>query len=287
MIDYQYNFEFPNTKKNICFRDITTEEQINLAKARLTFLEKTDYLKYIINFFSNISKNHEDLLELDYCDFLMFIIKSRILSVNQTIKFKTIIDKQNVNFELDLNELLYNLNGFKFNGVYKDDLTEIEIEYGFPLIKHFNLLENFNGSESMFLDIVHLFIKKINGVSFSSEMKVVLDKLPIRITKKLQIEIFSFLKRIGDYNFLNIKYFPELKFNIFGGFYQEFIKILTLYDIKTIYEEIYILSKLNPNYILKISPADRSVFLSIHIEKIKNMNENNSPLENMMNVNNY
>ena len=82
---YNYSAELPFSKKTLKFREITTEEQLILAKANLSFPnDKTNYFdfnNFVIETLSNCIENKNDFKKLNIIDFVLFLTKIRIISI--------------------------------------------------------------------------------------------------------------------------------------------------------------------------------------------------------------
>jgi hypothetical protein len=68
------------------------------------------------------------------------------------------------------------------------------------------------------------------------------------------------------------------KFNFYNQSFQQLIKLIFSFDIKSIYKEYYVLASknINPNYIDNLSVSERMVFCSLFKEEVKSLEEGNS-----------
>jgi len=293
---YNYNIDLPFCNKKISFREITTNEQIAIAKAVLSFPNKKDSYLEFNNFFLDILlncvKEKEDFKQINIIDYVLFVTKLRIISIGETIQLVTESDNPNAKsskITLDLNEFLKNiyLNGQKLLTDNLIKYKDIEIKISWPHLNSIKLFQNLilknENNSSLFLDSYQEFIEyikikdnKINLYNFSSEEKIqILDKLSLSFVTKIQEKILNLIKEFSDFNYWGISKFEDYKFNFYSLSFIDFIKLFFSYDIKSIYYEICFLASngLDANYISNLSHMDRKVFVNTVIQQIQEKNK--------------
>jgi hypothetical protein len=268
---YNYKIEFPFSKLNLNYKEITTKDQLYLAKSRLSFNENIGYFEFIKKIFKNNIEFPLDLEKIDLIEFLMFIIKNRILCSGNIIEIKTEKENQTANIKIDLNLLLKSIyNSFDKKLLYIDT-EKFKIDLGFPYIKDYNYILNMNKNTLNVINTFYLFVKKINGINMFDltleQKQKLFNNLPLSITEKIKNNILTILDNMNHYDYFNIDFFKNFKINIYNESYLEMIKFLSLYDIESIHREIYILSNMNPDYLMNISPIERKMYLNFFVQE--------------------
>lgn len=271
MENYFYFLEFPNSKKIINFREITTEEQLAIGKANYTFdSDLSGYYDFIYNIFRNCVSNKDVYDELNILEFLMFLLKIRTISVGKEFSVKTRIDEDVVSINIDLFKLLKNtvsvLDVVKPK-IFQDSNTKMEIWY--PLASKFS--EYFkNQNYYLFLDKIQIG-KKFYTLKDNNEKFEVFKKLPAKYTTFLLSKVYDFIKENSEINIFQIDKLKNLKIDFYNRAIPifEIVRLINVYDIKNIHQEIYQLSKLNPFYVRSITPSERKIYISMLIEELK------------------
>jgi hypothetical protein len=112
---YDYSVDLPYTKTKINYRELTTQEQILLAKANVNFPSTKEsmyeYYKYSKSVILNCIKNKEDFEKINIIEYVLFLARLRITSFGPTMEFylKEGDDKKKLKIQIDLNKYLYNL----------------------------------------------------------------------------------------------------------------------------------------------------------------------------------
>ena len=88
---YNHSLDLPYSKVTIKFRELTTNEQLILAKTNLILNYDLDgfyeYYNFLIDIIKTIIKPDIDILNLDIIEFVMFITKLRTISIGNNIEF--------------------------------------------------------------------------------------------------------------------------------------------------------------------------------------------------------
>jgi hypothetical protein len=295
---FLYTVDLPSTNSHINYREINSKEQLTLVKAN-TFLPMeednlADYSEIIQNVISNCVKNKEDFNKIDLIDYMLFIVKLRIISIGNILELyfenPDPESKDDIKVSIDLNvflELLYNASLEAMNNniiEYKN----IKVKLGWPNIKSekiFYRQENKNSIENILLTIPE-YITNItinnSDVIFNTlkekEKIEIYERLPISLRAKIQEKILDSIKSLSEKNLFNIKKMDYFKFNFYNNSYQEFIRLLFSNNLRDIYKEYYILAakRINPSYVDNLSIPERRVFCSFIEEEQKQMEENQS-----------
>ena len=287
---YNYNIELPFSKKVINFKEITTKQQIILAKANLSFPESTsnyfDYNNFIVKIISECIENPQDLNQINLVDYILFLTKIRIISIGSTINLitETKGEIKSAKTTLNLNHFLKSLYEAGVNSLIDDTIVEnnVEVKICFPFlnsIKVFqdiinqktNNYEAFIESYQEFIEYIKIRDKKILFFNFKTEEKKnILDKLSISIIKKIQDKIIEVLKVLTTSELWGVSNFKEHTFNFYNLSFVDFIRLFFSNDIKNVYKEICFMSNrgLTPEYILNLSPMERMIHISIVKEQI-------------------
>jgi hypothetical protein len=297
---YNYSVDLPYTKSKIYYREINTEEQLQLAKANLSFPNDKeslyDYHEYIFNVILNCIKNKEDFKKINIIEYVLFLVKLRIVSIGSTIDFllKGEDDsKTKTKIQVDLKKYLVNLyNNSNFfesdESILKD--KNIEIKLNWPFVNSINVFnkillsgeleyEKFNDSFCEFVGYIKINddICPFNNINNEQKMKLI-DRIPLSLKNKIQDKLLENVKKLVESNIFEISFFDDYKFNFYNLSFVEHIKMLFSYDIKSLFQEIYYLSnhKLPPSYVMGLSQAERKVYLTI-IEEEKKRQEKQTP----------
>ena len=279
---YDYFLEFPYSKIKTNYKEISTRDQLYLSKSRLTFNDKLEYILFVIDIYKSITKNKKDFDSIDLIEFLFFIIKNRIISSGHTMELMTEIDGMSAKINLNLNDVLKNI----FNNL-NTDLLQIKdknynINIGFPYLKDFEKIFNCKKNTIDIINTFYLFIKNINGIDFINltheQRELLYNQLPVSLVFKIKENIFKLFENFDKMNVFNIDFFKNFKLNIYSESYIEIIKIFSLYDIESIHREIYLLSDMNPEYLMQTSPSERKMYLNFYItEKKQKSGDNSNP----------
>ena len=289
---YHYTVELPFTKTVLTYREITTEEQLDLGKAQYSFSDNSlGYFKFVYNIVENCVSNKDDLSKIDIIEFILFSIKLRIVSVGSSIELYSKIDGQNTKITLDLNTLLKNIYTLMEKYTYDFSHNAIRVKIGFPYIAdlpEFLSLENdFNSISETF----PLFIKDITPFKFKSKWsdlstkskRIVFGNLPVSLSNEIQTNILKTLKGASEEDIFALEIFKDFRINMYNNTIHELIKLVCSYDIKSIHSEIYVLSSLGPNYIKSLSPNERKIYLSLYIQDKNTKGNSSNPSEGATN----
>jgi len=293
---YNYSTELPFSKKNLKFREITSKEQIILAKANLSFENSKEnhceFNEFVIQIIKNCLEKPEDFDDINIIDYVLFITKLRIISVGNIIELMT--ESQNPEFKnakttLNLNIFLKNLYESAMEAIIDNVVSENDVEIGlnWPNIKSIKifqkiLLENkseyemFSDSFQEFVEYIKIKDKKISFLKFNTEQKIeIIEKLSVSLIKKAQEKVLDALKFIMNYDLWQVSSFKNQNFNFYNLNYTNIIRLFFSNNIKNIFQEIYYMAKegLPPSYVQEISPIERKIHLNL-IEDSKRTENN-------------
>jgi hypothetical protein len=284
---YNYSVDLPYTKTKIYYREINTQEQLLLAKANISIPNNKeslyDYSQFAFEVILNCVKNKEDFYKINIVEYVLFLVKLRIISIGATMDFllKTGEDtKTKTKIQIDLRKYLVNLynasNYFETDSVIIENNLEIKLNW--PDIKSiltFNDIclsnqtqyEMLNDSLCEYIEYVKIDGKHkliFNAMNQKEKVKL-FEKIPLKLKDKLQQKIIEASKILSEYNLFQVSFFDDYRFNFYNLSFIEHIKMFFSYDLKSLYQEIYFLSnyKLSPSYILSISQSERKIYMSI------------------------
>jgi hypothetical protein len=280
---YDYFLEFPYSNIKTNFKEISTKEQLYLSKSRLTFNDNEHYFNFIKDICLNSIKNKNEFEKIDLIEFLFYIIKSRIICSGPKLELMTEIDGITAKLNLNLNNVLKNIYDSVDTNLLKISYNEYNITLGFPYLKDFKLINNSKKNTIDVINSFYLFIKKINNIEFSNltpeQREILFNKLPLSVVFKIKQNILNLFEDLDKKNIFNLDYFKNFKLNVYSNSYIEIIKILSLYDIESIHREIYLLADMNPEYLMKISPSERKMYLNFYIQEKESKSKNPFPTE--------
>ena len=299
---YNYILDLPHTKIKLHHRELNTKEQIALAKANLTIPNIKEYLidyhNFILDVLKNNVKNFDDIQNITIIEYVLFLVKLRILSVGNTIEFLMKDTDKKTKIQLDLKSYLVNL--YKASSFFENPDNNIVIEnnisikLNWPFVKSINVFNDFiiadkniyesiNDSIQEFIEYIKIDNKIIQFNAFNSKQKNdLLDSLPMHLKIKTQNQIFEALKQLITSEVFDVSIFKEQRFNIYNLSFIEHVKMIFSYDVKSIYSEIYFLAScsLEPNYVMTLSPSERKVYISIVQENRSKKDGNSSQTSN-------
>ena len=308
MFLYNYTVDLPFSKNQINFRELNTQEQILLAKANLNYNSDLEslysYHNYVKKVILECLEDKKTFDKINILEYVLLILKIRIISIGNKIEFLLKNKKEKTKVEIDLKSYLLNL--YKIGEFFEDDKNSIifekniEVKLGWPSLKSIDLFYELNSKNKknyeLILDSYHEYIqhikiknKKIIFNTFDLNEKIKLsDKISLNLKNKIQEKISEALTFLFENKLFEIKMFENQKFNFYNLNFIEHLKMFFSYDIRSLYQEIYILSSFNlpPSYILNISPSERKIYFSIVEEQQKrnqqkdNNNSNINPKTN-------
>ena len=284
---YHYTVELPFSKKVIKFREFTTEEQLALGKAQHSF--STDFLRYYLFVYDIISKCvsvDSKFEDLDIIEYVLFLIKIRIIGVGPKIELTTVIDGKNAKITLDLNILLQNI----YNAVESvnndfDIFDNRKLLLGFPKILNMTDFISISTNLDSVLNTIPLFVHKAGITSNYKDLRMIYNKLPVSMTNKIQSKIFDILKDLAEKELFGIDLFKDFRINFYNNSIFELIKLISSYDVKSIHQEIYLLSQLTPEYVKSLTPSERKIYMSFLLQERESKNKSEPQLPDRRHLN--
>ena len=191
------------------------------------------------------------------------------------IELMMLIDGQNAKITLDLNILMQNI----YNSIdsLQGDLKILEnkkIILGFPKILDMLEFAGISTDVNMVLNTLPLFIDKAGIVSKKTDMKKIYDKLPVSVTNSIQSKIFDILKNLGEKEIFGMDVFRDFRLNFYNNSVFDFIKLISSHDVKSIHQEIYLLSQLTPIYVKSLTPSERKIYMNFFLQEKSPKNDN-------------
>lgn len=300
---YSYNVDLPFTKNQINFREVNTQEQLFLAKANLNYNNDTkslfDYFNSTKKLFEGCIENKESFNKISLIEYVLFLIKLRIVSVGLYIEFLLNNNKnQKTKIKIDLRSYLRNL--YSVGEFFENDKNaiisdkNISIKLGWPKISSIEtfqkfILENKNEYQIItntlqeYVEFIEINNKKIIFDNFNYFQKIeMIDSIPMVLKNKIQDKVIEAITFLFNKKLFDVKNFENERFNFYNLKFIEHIKMFFAYDIKSLYTEIYYLASvhLSPDYVLKTSPSERKIYLSIIEEQQKAKDNKNDSFSN-------
>jgi hypothetical protein len=280
-----HSLEVPYTNKKIFFREINTDEQISLAK---TCLNNTPNVEYFLDFhntildtFSKTLKDASVLKEIDIIEYLLLVIKARIISIGNVLELYIQKEDQKAKITINLNDVLKRIVSASCamldNKIIDLPQNKIKICLQWPKLNsvdlfHKLLTTNANDFEkitSIIPEFVNYIQIKNKTIFFNllneNNKQLTFNKLPTSLTSMIQNCVFDLLRHLSEIELFEMPSIFDVRFNFFTMTYLEVIKLLFTTNIKSIYEEIFILSRSNfqQEYCLNISPIERKIYLGM------------------------
>lgn len=306
---FLYSVDLPFSRKKIFYREINSKEQFLLAKfASLHPYGKENDIDFFIalkKIILNCVENKEDLLELNIVEYILFLVKLRILSFDRFLELEINSTSENVMKEkisIDLNTFMKNFYELSSELMENNaiEYNEIYVNLTWPDCKTIiSFLETENNDISLtFVEYIKSLRTKEKTImlnNFTKEEKIkIYESLPLKLKSLIFDKIIKNIERLSTGNLFNLNSLDWLNFNFYNNMYLYFIKLLFSSDIKGLYQQYYVFASRNMNlfFIDSMTTADRKVFMSL-IEKeldnkqdiINNVNtssEGMTPLESLM-----
>jgi hypothetical protein len=301
---YSQKLDLPFSNISLSFRELKTKDQILLSKAIMSFSNrKEDFLNYhnfVLNIISKCVQNVNDIDKINIIEYVLFLVKFRMISIGTSVSFLLNTDgTKKTKLKIDLKTYLTNLYNASMS-IRDDELLidkDVEIKISWPNIKSIpnfykNLLNNsseyflINNTLYEFIEHIKFNNKKIILTNFSSQEKQnIFEKLSVSLKQKIQDIVINKVKFLIESDLFGLSYFKDYKFNLYSMSFLEHIRLFFSYDLKSLYQEIYILSGsgLSTEYIMDISPTERNIYFTIMQEQKASQNKKSSPEDNIPN----
>jgi len=295
---YNYSVDLPFTGNKIIFREINTQEQLFLAKANFTHSNNKeslyDYFLFVKKIIENCIENKEVLNNINIIEYVLFLVKLRIVSIGS--KIELLLNKQsNTKTKIHIELKNYILKLYQASKFLEQDENSfiyhknIKVKLNWPLLSSLETFSNmvidnksqyeiFNESIQEYVEYIEIKNKKIILKEFDFKQKTnLIDNLNLKIKNQIQEKVIEGLKILFESEIFDVGDFKTHKFNFYNLSFVEHLKIFFSYDIKSLYQEIYLLAgyHLQPNYVLNISPSERKLYFTI-IEQQKKSQEKSS-----------
>lgn len=300
MVYYLHNVELPFSKKQLRYKEISSSDQLHLAKANVLLPNTPEFIgEYAIllsEIVSNCLKEKTELYELNIIEYIMLLTKMRIVSIGSELELelepegseKEIAKK--VKITLNLNDFLvslYEISSFALgDNIVTIDNFEIELDwpsiksqnYFLNLIKESKSLNNILDSLCEYIKQIKISDHLISFSNFTHEEKIkIYEKLPIIVQNKLQVHILKMIKDISEPSLFKLPKLDQWKFNLYDTGYLEILRLFFSFNLRNIYQEYYILAskKIDPEFVNNLTISERKIFLSFVEEEIKANKEAN------------
>lgn len=286
---FLHSVELPFSKTKIFYRELNTKEQFSLAKFSVLYPygkeNNMDFSVALKKVIENCVENKEDLFKLDIIEYILFLTKIRILSVDNKIELQikpTSEQEMLRKFNINLDDFMKSLYETSLIFVNDNKLVHnnVEIILAWPNIKSCEfLIENNNDISSTLIEFIKSIKIKEKNILFNNlnnkEKNEIYDRLPLKLRKIIQDKIIKNTKVLFEKNLFNIKDLDSIKINLYDDSYLYFIKLLFSVNVKELYQQYYAFASRNINlsFVDKMTSADRRVFYSFIEEEIKSRSE--------------
>jgi len=292
---YLYSVDLPFSGVKLNYRELNNREYIMLSKANamlpLTTEYAPEYAAFLQKILMNCVEDKEEFLKLNIIEYIMFACKLRMVSIGNEIELQ--IDDSNKEVETSIIKLNLNLQKLIIDlyNLCQDSLSETYIEENgvYVILDWPNLKSelNFLTNQTVYADNTILailesvpeFIKKIsinnqdiNMSGFTSSQRSDLyNKLPTKIQNKIQTIVLRAIKYFTENTVFNEAISKYLKLSFYNLSCQNLLRLFFAENIQNIYQQYYVLASKNisPDYLDKVSIADRQVYYSFVEEEYK------------------
>lgn len=293
---YNNNLDLPFSKKKIYFRELNTKEQLLITKANISFTrtieDSKEYHSYVLGIILNCIKNKEDFLKINIIEYILFLLKLRILSVGSEIEFLMNNTKNKTKLTIDLKKYMFNLYNIA-NKIDSDEYiiskNDFKIKINWPFLNNisnfdmsetrdFDRYQSFESSLVNYIENITISDKKINFIDFNqNDRNNIFNKIPAIIKNEIEKKVLNLINDLTDQNLFGLDVLEKYKFNIYNMNFVEHIKIIFSYDLKSLYKEIYYLAvnNLPPEFVFQISDFERKTFLTIIQEENQKSDKSN------------
>lgn len=285
---YTHALQFPYTNTVLNFKEFNNLQYLNLLKSNTNLPPENDYrVDYhlsVISILSDCLKNKEKIYDLNIIEYLMFCIRLRTISLGHSIELSINSEKNKnakvtINF-YDLLKSVYDIGEYihKYKVIKEND---IEIHLNWPMLKDEEYFlsnisdeqfDKFFKSLPLFIDKIIIKDKEFNFIEFTAtEKNSLLETIPLSIKNIIQTNVLSLLKEISVIPLFEIEEFNEYKLEFYNATIQDLIRFIFSGDEKIIQQENIFLKKYNFTLeeINSISPLEKSEYIHIHVEQIK------------------
>ena len=283
---YLYSLDLPFTGVKLFYRELTALEHLQLSKAHFMIPQEDDYLadygRVLQEIVLECIKNKEDFARINLVEYVLFLIKLRIISIGDEIDLQFKSSKENeekIKITINLQEFAQNL--FKLtNSILNKEVLETEemiITLSWPLVSSEKVF--LQKQEKIILDSVLEFIdtikikdKELNFRLFDPKEKIILfDKVPAKIQNKIQEKVLTYVNRLSEESVFNKKVSEYLSFNFYNFSYQNILRLFFTENLKNLYMEYYLLSSKNLfiSDVNNLTVAEKNTYISF----IKDENE--------------
>jgi hypothetical protein len=281
---YNNNLDLPFSKKKIYFRELNTREQLLITKANISFSRSIEdckeYHSYILDIILGCIKNKEDFLKINIIEYILFLLKLRILSIGSDIEFLMNNTKSKTKLTVDLKQYMLNLYNIA-NKINDDQYTlvqnDLKIKINWPFLnsilnfdmietKNFDQYQSFEKTLVNYIESISISDKKIYFLNFNDEERFnVFNKIPATLKNDIEKKVLDLVNELTNENLFGLDVLGKYKFNIYNMNFIEHIKIIFSYDLKSLYREIYYLAvnNLSPEFVFGLSDFERKTFLTI------------------------
>ena len=294
MSGFLYSVELPFSKKTVSFKEISTKDQLFLAKSMLVSPEGLDGDLYFINTFAELlqrSTINVSIQDLSVIEVLLLGLKIRSISMGPICKLQAIREDKQTIIELDCDLFLKNvflglneLNESHWGLTYiANENTSINIKLGWLTWKQLpqllTILTSSSNPQEISNSILPLFIREIivnhakNIITWSADSGIPFDvnKIPAPIQHRLVKQLLSNIDLLKNIDLFQLKNFNQWHLDLLDSSILQVFKLPFLFNLSEIHQEIFMLSgQLDAEYILNLSSQERRMYLNFFPKKNTN-----------------
>lgn len=281
---FLYSVDLPFSGIKLFYREINAKEQILLGKIAILYPpneeHNNDFITALEKILINCVENKEDFYKINILDYILFLTKLRILSVDNTLDLEfqkkdenNLKNKCTVNLETFMKNL-YEV-AISTNFSEEIEFKNIKIKLNWPNIKTKNFLlknkKNILPTISEFIEKISIDEKLIIELDNFTEKEKIINKFPIALKNKIGNKVLKAIKQIVDKNLFDIDKMDWFRFNFYDPSYFYFLRLMFSCNLKKMYQEYYILATKNINlsYVDNMSIADKKIYCFMIEEEFK------------------
>lgn len=278
--------------KPVKIAEFTVKEYKTILKSLISVEHTPEIFIDTINelFSCKIDINNIDIQQLSFIEFFILLIRLKCVSSSHVIGIQVEINNKKTNINLNLIEIVDYINALDITQMLiKDSVEGLTITYRIPTIKEVLMLEQ--------QDLIYNFIETISvkdkcNIYFRDfslkERKTAYNALPLKaaiLVKKRADSILNYFNMIDLLTCI-----PELlgEINLFFNFNKKnlttLIKLVFGEDLKTIYENQFLLSKygnISAEYLETCTLGEYYIFVSLLNRDLKRNDSNANGQENV------
>jgi hypothetical protein len=267
--------------KNIFIHELKIKQYKVLQKAILDSDE--NFNNFIINI-TNIlceltSIEHNELLQLNYIDYILLLFYIRNISIGHIIEAHT-VDDSPIQVQINIDKVISRFKKINLTPLLKPfEKNNLQFEFKVPTM--YDIINNKNDDDKQFTQFFY-FTKFCNISSKDIFLTTIYEQLPanlfITINKRIQ-KIVQYINSINLLDYLPPKSNIKLPITFSKQNIISIVKLLFSINLAVFYENIFALSKIanmSPQYIEECTPGEYNLYVSLLQSVLKAQAVNNT-----------